>query len=130
MPMTGADFNALQSDFDRMAQAAEPGKVQILLEEAAQPILEQMRQNASSNPSPRSGRLRSALNVNASAAGTVTIGIHRKDWGGEEYYAPWVEFGHAGPRPAPPHPFVRPAIDARSDEALSLLCEKIMQALK
>ena len=52
MPMTmnGGDYAALQQDFERMAQVAEPAQIQSTLEEAAQPILEQMRQNASSNP--------------------------------------------------------------------------------
>ena len=130
MPMTGGDFSALQQDFDRMAQVAEPAQVQSALEEAAQPILDQMRQNASNDPTPRSGKLRGAINTNSSKPGTVTIGVHRKDWGDDEYYVPYVEFGHAGPRPAPPHPFVRPAIDARADEALNLLCKKVAQALK
>ena len=133
MPMTGGDLAALQQDFERMAQVAEPAQIQSRLEEAAQPILEQMRQNASSNPSPRSGKLRGALNTgNAGKKGTasITIGVHRKDWSGDEYYPAYVEFGHGGPRPAPAHPFVRPAIDARADEALNLLCEKVAQALK
>ena len=133
MPMTGGDFSALQQDFERMAQVAEQGQIQSTLEEAAQPILEQMKQNASSNPSPRSGKLRGALNTgNAGKGGSasITIGIHRKDWSGDEYYPAYVEFGHGGPRPAPPHPFVRPAIDARADEALNLLCEKVAQALQ
>ena len=128
--MTGGDFSALQQDFERMAQAAEPAQIQNVLEEAAQPILDQMRQNASNDPTPRSGKLRGAISTNTAKPGTVTIGIHRKDWGGGEYYAPYTEFGHAGPHPAPPHPFVRPAIDSRADEALNLLCEKIAQALK
>ena len=133
MPMTGGDFAALQQDFERMAQVAEPAQIQNTLEEAAQPILDQMRQNASSNPSPRSGKLRGALNTgNAGKGGSasITIGVHRKDWSGDEYYPAYVEFGHGGPRPAPAHPFVRPAIDARADEALNLLCEKVAQALK
>ena len=133
MTMTGGDFAALQQDFERMAQVAEPAQVRSALEEAAQPILDQMRQNASSNPSPRSGKLRGALNTgNAGKGGSasITIGVHRKDWSGDEYYPAYVEFGHGGPRPAPPHPFVRPAIDARADEALNLLCEKVAQALK
>ena len=135
MPMTinGGDFAALQQDFERMAQVAEPAQIRSALEEAAQPILEQMKQNASSNPSPRSGKLRGALNTgNAAKSGSasITIGVHRKDWSGDEYYPAYVEFGHGGPRPAPAHPFVRPAIDAKADEAISVLVEKVAQALK
>ena len=135
MPMTmnGGDFSALRQDFERMAQVAEPAQVRSALEEAAQPILEQMKQNASSNPSPRSGKLRGALNTgNAGKGGSasITIGVHRKDWSGDKYYPAYVEFGHGGPRPAPAHPFVRPALDAKADEAISVIVEKVAQALK
>ena len=78
-------------------------------------------------------KLRGALNTgNAGKGGSasITIGIHRKDWSGDEYYPAYVEFGHGGPRPAPAHPFVRPAIDAKADEAISVLIEKVAQALK
>lgn len=27
------------------------------------------------------------------------------------YYAPFVEYGHGGPAPAPPHPYLRPSAD-------------------
>lgn len=37
-----------------------------------------------------------------------------------------VEFGHGGPHPAPPHPFVRPAID----EMLPKVRENIKEGLK
>ena len=135
MPMTvnGGDFAALQQDFERMAQVAEPAQIRSTLEEAAQPVLEQMRQNASSNPSPRTGKLRAALgtgNAGKKGAASITIGVHRKDWSGDEYYPAYVEFGHGGPRPAPAHPFVRPAIDAKADEAITVLVEKVAQALK
>jgi HK97 gp10 family phage protein len=30
-----------------------------------------------------------------------------------------VEFGHGGPHPAPPHPFMRPALDEKKSEALA-----------
>ena len=131
--MNGGDFAALQQDFDRMAQVAEPAQIQSTLEEAAQPILEQMKQNASSNPSPRTGKLRAALgtgNAGKKGSARISIGVHRKDWSGDEYYPAYVEFGHGGPRPAPPQPFVRPAIDARGDDASPVLIDKVAQALK
>ena len=129
MPMTmnGSDFAALQQDFERMAQVAEPAQIQSTLEEAAQPILEQMKQNASSNPSPRTGKLRAALgtgNAGKKGSASITIGVHRK------YYPAYVEFGHGGPRPAPPHPFVRPALDEKGEEAMNVLADKVAQALK
>ena len=35
------------------------------------------------------------------------------------FYAYWVEYGHGGPKPAPPHPFFRPAIAAKRNDAIA-----------
>lgn len=45
-------------------------------------------------------------------------------------YANPVEWGHGGPHPAPPHPFVRPAFDTRKDEAYAQMKQVISDALK
>ena len=51
---------------------------------------------------------------------------YEEDW----YYANPVEHGHGGPGRAPPHPFVRPAFDARAEEAYGeikrVLADEIM----
>lgn len=101
-----------------------------ILEAAAQPVLEQMIQNASTDPHPRSGKLRSSLRIKKSTrkrGARVTVGVHRSE-GGAPYAQP-VEFGHGGPHPAPPHPFVRPAFDVRADEAYELLKTQLLRAL-
>ena len=103
-----------------------------ILQSAAQPVLEQMIQNASTDPKRRTGKLLNSLrigNVIKRRGGgyRVTVGVHRKD-GGAEYANP-VEFGHGGPHPAPPHPFVRPAFDARQEEAFARMKELLRQAL-
>jgi HK97 gp10 family phage protein len=100
-----------------------------ILENAAHPVLEQMIQNASNDPQPRSGKLRGALRIRKASGrrgARVTVGIHRAD--GAAYAQP-VEFGHGGPHPAPPHPFVRPAFDARAEESYELLKEQLRNAL-
>ena len=73
-----------------------------ILQSAAQPVLEQMIQNASTDPKRRTGKLLNSLrigNVVKRRGGgyRVTVGVHRKD-GGAEYANP-VEFGHGGPHP-------------------------------
>ena len=35
-----------------------------------------------------------------------------------------VEYGHGGPRPAPPHPYLRPALDKNIDDARRLFGAK------
>ena len=101
-----------------------------ILQNAAQPVLEQMLHNASTDPKRRSGKLLDSIKIGRvvkkrSGGYRVTVGIHRKD-GGAEYGNP-VEFGHGGPHPAPPHPFVRPAFDARVDEAYQKVKEQLQR---
>lgn len=103
-----------------------------ILQNAAQPVLTQMLHNASTDPKRRSGKLLGSIKigrvVRKKAGGyRVTVGVHRKD-GGAEYANP-VEFGHGGPHPAPPHPFVRPAFDASVDEAYEKVKEELRTAL-
>ena len=90
-----------------------------ILQNAAQPVLTQMMHNASTDPKRRSGKLLRSLKIGRvvrkrTGGYRVTVGIHRKD---------------GGPHPAPPHPFVRPAFDARVDEAYEKVKEQLRQAL-
>lgn len=125
----------LHNDISRMADllrsdGGDSATANRILETAAQPVLEQMIQNASTDPKPRSGNLRSALRIKKASrrrGARVTVGVHAAE-GGAPYANP-VEFGHGGPHPAPPHPFVRPAFDARVDEAYEKLKEQLRTAL-
>ena len=135
MPLTmNSTMVTLSADLQAAADVLTGAQAQAMLEDAARPVLEQMRQNASSDPRPKTGRLRGAINTGtASTAGgrlSITIGIHRKDWSGDPYYPAYVEFGHGGPRPAPPHPFIRPAIDAAGEEALNRLVRNLQNLIK
>ena len=103
-----------------------------ILQTAAQPVLTRMLHNASTDPKRRSGTLYNSIRIGRvvkkrSGGYRVTVGIHRKD-GGAAYGNP-VEFGHGGPHPAPPHPFVRPAFDAKADEAYEKVKEQLKEAL-
>ena len=124
----------LRGDISQMADALRTdggnATANRILETAAQPVLEQMISNASSDPHPRSGKLRGALRIKKASrrsGARVTIGVHASE-GGAPYANP-VEHGHGGPHPAPPHPFVRPAFDVRADEAYELLKEHLRNAL-
>ena len=125
----------LRNDISRMADllrsdGGDSATTNRILETAAQPVLEQMIQNASTDPKPRSGNLRSALRIKKASrrrGARVTVGVHAAE-GGAPYANP-VEFGHGGPHPAPPHPFVRPAFDARVVEAYEKLTEQLRTAL-
>jgi len=41
-----------------------------------------------------------------------------------------VEFGHGGPKPAPAHPFMRPAFDTKKGEALHAIRETLRRLIE
>ena len=113
-------FPELISDLAGMAADLDNGPgVDRALKAGAVPIEQQMLANASSDPKIITGALHGSIHtskVKRRGGGKhVTIGVHVKEK--SAFYSNPVEHGHGGPAPAPPHPFVRPAFDARSEEA-------------
>ena len=102
------------------------GGLSAILKAGAQPILEQ----AKINVPVRSGTLRDSLKIAMRKKGNRTkarIGAQRK---GPGFYATFVEFGHKGPRPAGPHPFLAPAFDAKQEEAYEIIKAELTDQLK
>ena len=139
MPLKIDGLDNLMTDIARMAssmdaEGAGAPTARRILTEAAQPIHQQMKANASKDPQPRSGDLRKALNIGKVKKSKkhgqhITIGVHRKDWDHEDYYPAYVEYGHGGPAPAPAHPYIRPAFDTRQDEAFEIIRDGLRDAL-
>ena len=127
-------FDNLKDDLTNMASNLEFGAgVNRALQEGAKPIEEQMLHNASTDPKIITDALHSSIHtgkVKQKRGGgkQITIGVHHSENGA--YYANPVEFGHGGPAPAPAHPFVRPAFDARADEAFSEIKRVLRDELK
>lgn len=104
------------------------------LKAGAEPIKEEMVRTA---PVGETGNLKRAVkvgNVRTRKNGrTITIGIHRRDIDlsakDGHYYPAYVEYGHGGPRPAPPHPFVRPAFDLKKDEAWNTVKQAVIDQM-
>ena len=82
----------------------------------------------------RTGRLKGAIKVGNSRGGkrgrTITVGVHRRDFGAGDYYPAFVEYGHGGPRPAPPHPYIRPAYDMTKDQAWAAIKQAVIEQMK
>jgi HK97 gp10 family phage protein len=82
-----------------------------------------MKSNASSNPKIITGALYRSIMVGRAkkrrTGRSITIGVHHSAEGA--FYANPLEFGHGGPAPAPAHPFVRPAYDAKADESYDII---------
>lgn len=139
MPFDASSFSDLMADTTRMAaridaDATGAPTAKKILKAAAQPIHQQMKANASHDPVIRSGDLNEALKIGdvkkrRGKGQRVTIGVHRKDWNNEEYYPAYVEYGHGGPAPAPPHPYIRPAYDTRQDEAFEIIRQGLRDAI-
>lgn len=107
-------FNGLELDLEKLASRLDGEDIaQRALEAGAQVIETRMVNNASTDPHPRSGKLRGAIKSRMNGKKSVTVGI----WSEDVPYAYPVEFGHGGPHPAPAHPFLRPAFDEGKDEA-------------
>ena len=140
MPVETSGFDELIGDINRMAErlnTADEGApaAKAILQAAAVPIDEQMKANASRDPKIITNKLRGAISTgkvkkHKRTGLHITIGVHRKDWDDEAYYPAYVEFGHGGPSPAPAHPYVRPAFDARQDEAFGIIRNGLLNELK
>jgi HK97 gp10 family phage protein len=127
MAITVSGTEVLLSDLERMIPSDT--NVDAALAEGAEVIAREMRQLAP----VKSGKLKSAIKVGKARNGRngrqVTVGVHRRDFSGDEYYPAYVEYGHGGPRPAPPHPFIRPAFDLKKDEAWSIVKQAVIDQM-
>ena len=126
-------FDDLENDLINMANAIENGSgVNRVLQAGAIPIEAQMKENARTDPKIITGALYSSIHTGKvrkrGSRKQITIGVHHSEMGA--YYSNPVEYGHGGPAPAPAHPFVRPAYDARSNEAYDEMKRILRDELK
>ena len=111
MPLETEGLEALRNDIARMAgimdaDGAGSATAKNILLAAAEPIHQQMKANASSDPKIITGALHRSIEIGSVkkrkySGKSVTIGVHHSAEGA--YYANPVEFGHGGPAPAPAH---------------------------
>ena len=140
MPVKTEGFDELMGQIERMANALNTSDegaptAKRILQAAAVPVHQQMQANASCDPKIITGDLHDALKIGKvkkrrTGGQRITIGVHRKDWDNEDYYPAYVEYGHGGPAPAPAHPYIRPAYDARQDEAYGIIRDGLLDELK
>ena len=140
MPIDTKGFSELIGDISRMAAALDTANegapaARRILTAAAVPVEAQMKANASSDPKIITNKLHGAISTGKpkkrkTTGMQITIGVHRKDWDGEEYYPAYVEYGHGGPGPAPAHPYVRPAFDTTQDQAFGIIRDGLANELR
>lgn len=122
-------FGDLITELNRLAEKAGGTAADKALKAGAKPVFDDMKRQASIDPKIRTGNLHKSIKIGKVAKTTrkrdyktmkrITIGSHKKEMGAYAPHAHLVEFGHGGPAPAPPHPFVRPAFDRKEGEAFA-----------
>ena len=127
-PIETAGFLELADDLMKMAAGLSDQAMDAALMAGAGPVLDQAKANVNS----RSGDLELSLTIGSvklrrGGGKYITIGAHKGS--PAQVYAGPVEFGHGGPHPAGAHPYLRPAYDAKQDEAYSLIRQSIKQAI-
>lgn len=114
---------------EKLGKADSGAVISDALQRAAEPLRDQMIANIDSGGHVRTGKLRRAIRI-----GTVTRGKngYQIKVGVVDASAPHarlVEFGHGGPKPAPEHPYMRPAYEATKDQALEIMTQALREAL-
>lgn len=103
------------------------------LQKGADIILEAAKANADGGEiHKRTGNIYNSIRKSKTknrgmSAKAVTIGVHRAQ--SKAFYATPVEFGHGGPHPAPPHPFIRPAYDTSAEASYEAIRQGLIDGL-
>ena len=95
MPLETDGFDAFMNDIGRMAQAMDAndtgaGTAKRILQNAARPIHQQMKANASSDPKIITGALHKSIRIGRvkkrrNSGQSITIGVHHTE--ADAYYA-------------------------------------------
>lgn len=126
MGIETSGFDGFMSDLEKIGQTMDGPIITKALEDGSAPILSKAKSNIRS----RSGDLSKSLKTVISRKGgraMARIGAQR---GGKGYYATFVEYGHGGPHPAGPHPFLAPAFDAEVENAYGIIKNELAAAIK
>ena len=134
-------MDELTSDLQRMAAKAGNEASDRALKAGARIILTEMKAQAQIDPKVRKGNLLKSLKLGSivtamreqrSKIGVkrIQLGSYEKKHGQIAPHAHLVEYGHGGPHPAPPHPFILPSFDKRADEAYDEMRRVLRDELK
>lgn len=77
----------------------------------------------------RTGELKAALKVGRRAKSRDRYAVEVGTFYPEAPHAHLVEHGHGGPKPAPAHEFLAPAVDSTEAEVIDAVMEELMKGL-
>ena len=127
MGIKTSGFDDVAKDLIRLSEKVSNESMNKALRAGAKVVFKEMRRQATIDPKRRTGNLYKSIKtgkvmktVRQTSYATekyIKIGTKEEAMGGYAPHAHLVEYGHGGPAPAPPHPFVRPAFDRKSNEA-------------
>lgn len=102
--------------------SAVPDQVQgKALKAGAEPIVRAAKEKVNVRTGKLQNAIRSGRRKKIRDGSRIEIGTFK----GEAPHAHLVEFGHGGPHPAPPHPFLRPGYEAGKQEAYQIMKEEL-----
>lgn len=73
----------------------------------------------------RTGKLKKSVKVGRRNDNSIAVGTFH----GDAPHAHLVERGHGGPKPAPPHPFMEPSVQATEEQVMNAIMEELMKRL-
>ena len=138
MKLTLSDFGEVENDLKKMAllleTSGESRVVDAALTKAGEIVHRDILARAKVDPKRITGNLYEAIELGkprttARGLRRISTGVFKGKLASTAPHAHLVEFGHGGPAPAPPHPFVRPAFYARADEAFAIIREELARAI-
>jgi HK97 gp10 family phage protein len=123
-------FDAVMADLqDKLGDAGARKSADAALRAGAAPMREQILSNIDTGGHVRTGQLRGAISIGKLTGGKKGFRMKVGVIGNGAPYAHFVEYGHGGPRPAPPHPFMAPAYEATKGRAMELAAQALREAL-
>lgn len=120
--MTMPDFGAVTDELERTFSDMDGKAADKALQAGAEVILRQMLANYDRDLHVKTGILRRSIHVYKPANNKSG---RRVKIGSDAPHAHLVEYGHGGPHPAGPHPFVRSAFDTAADEAYNTIKQEL-----
>lgn len=91
------------------------------LQAGAEVLMPIMREKAPE----RSGTLKGSIKIGRRNGSSIAVGSFH----GDAPHAHLVERGHGGPKPAPPHPFMEPAVQETEDQVIDAIMEELTKRL-
>jgi len=122
----GADFDViggeeLERQFERLPKRVRDTISGTALRKGGKVVVKAARDNLRGRPFSKNDRLSKSIGTKLGRDKiTLQVGARRKIGKGGRH-AHLVEFGHGGPKAAPPHPFLEPAVQEKKQSVFNAI---------